>query len=111
MSRNGLNNTRRYHVYKDLERKVRTTVSLDEIVATLLEIKFGSSIPEYLQAKLDLDPDPERANVSNWLQTNAILDLVGKELKDAYWEKQFAELEKQPKHFKTDCRGNESSLT
>ena len=87
--------TTKFHVFKDLERQKRTTVSLDNDVYQLLSLKFGS-IPDnkeshkivrkWLQAQLDEDVDPYRVHSSQWLQRKAVLEIVDKNLSNKYWD-------------------------
>ncbi len=72
----------RYHV--KLGQK-RTTVTLDNILSTLLSLKLGKQpeskeahkvIRQWLQARLDENNDAARTLVSEWLQDQVILYLI-----------------------------------
>ena len=87
--------TKKFHVYKDQARTLRTTVSLDVYIWQLLALKLGSTpsdresheaVRRWLQAQLDEDIDPDRVNTSQWLQGKAVLEIVDKKLSEKFWD-------------------------
>ncbi len=90
----------RYHIYKDSEKKQRTTVNLDKILSDLLAIKLGErpetaggnrAVRGWLQDAIDRVNDPGRSATSQWLQGEVILYLLDKKLSDKYDEWIFSE--------------------
>jgi hypothetical protein len=84
----------KFYVYKDKNRKKRTTITLDNYVCHLLALKLGSvpaskesraAVRQWIQAQLDEDVDPDRVYTSQWLQGKAVLEIADKELSEKYW--------------------------
>ena len=80
----------RYHVIQGTRR---TTVSLDRHLAGLLAIHLGHqpddaeahrAVRDWLQDRLDAEADPERQQVSQWLQGEAVLAVADKKLSESY---------------------------
>lgn len=80
----------RYHIWLG-ER--RTTVSLDNILSDYLALALGTTpqspaahqaVRQWLQHRLDLNADPHRCRVSQWLQGQAIEHISDNKLSDAY---------------------------
>lgn len=82
----------RYHVRLGQRR---TTVSLDNTLSDYLALSLGATpqspaahqaVRQWLQHRLDLNADPRRCRVSQYLQAEAIEHIADKQLSSAYTE-------------------------
>ena len=80
----------RYHVRLGQRR---TTVSVDKIVSQYLSLHLGTTpgtlaahtaVRAWLQSRIDLNNDPGRIRVSQWLLAEALDAIVGPNLREAY---------------------------
>jgi hypothetical protein len=80
----------RYHVRLGQRR---TTVSVDKIVSQYPSLHLGTTpgtlaahtaVRAWLQSRIDLNNDPGRIRVSQWLLAEALDAIVGPNLREAY---------------------------
>ena len=81
----------RYHVQHG--EAVRTTVSLDNVLSSLLALKLGhepgtkdahAAVRQWLQDRLDQAADPGRKKVSQWLAGEGALLIADKKISESY---------------------------
>jgi hypothetical protein len=83
---------KRYHIRKGDKR---TTISVDNILSEVFAIKHGykpnsqeahEAIRKFAQGVFDADPDPDMVTVSRHMKEKMLLDVIGKELEEKYWD-------------------------